>query len=192
MIDLRKIAIIFIIAILFSIFVFTFVDAVNPEPDRTEFCTDFGERPRPLFEQKPNVKCPDIGPTKEEHKQCNNNLGYIQYEYDSTGCVESYECTCEAGLKDLVDKKNLIDFIVFTIFALIAILVGLFLPYEKNTLNEWVGTGFMLGGLITLFIGTARFFGDLARPLRPVVILIELIVVIYIAYKKLGNLKHKK
>ena len=187
MIDLRKVAIIFVIAILYAIFVFTFVDAVNPGPDRNEYCTDSFEKPRSLIERKQGVDCPDIDPTKEEIMQCSKNLGYIQFDYDS-----SYECSCKEGFKGLMEKKNLIDFGIYTIFALIAILVGLFLPYEKNTLNEWVGTGFMLGGLITLFIGTARFFGDLARPLRPVVILVELIIVIYISYKKLGNFKNKK
>ncbi|MFH1408523.1 MAG: hypothetical protein ABIH34_01320, partial [Nanoarchaeota archaeon] len=67
----------------------------------------------------------------------------------------------------------------------VVIIIGLYLPAEKNVLNEWIGSGFLLGGLITLFIGTALYFSDFLRWLRPIVILFELGLVIFISYRKL-------
>jgi len=45
----------------------------------------------------------------------------------------------------------------------------------------------MLGGVFTLFFGTARYYSDMHRILRPVVMLIELLIVIYLIYKVFGK-----
>ncbi|MBU1198887.1 MAG: hypothetical protein KKF46_02995 [Nanoarchaeota archaeon] len=102
------------------------------------------------------------------------------------GCEIDPFCNyCNAGLDEAREKYGLIVFIISSVMALIAIAVGLLLPVSKNNINEWIATGFLLGGLITLFVGTARFYADMTRILRPIVILIELAIVIYLAYKKL-------
>ncbi len=85
------------------------------------------------------------------------------------------------------EKYNLVVFYVSVIFGLLAIILGLYLPSEKDDLNQWIGSGFMVGGFFTLFVGTIRAYGDLHRVLRPVVLLIELLIVIYVAYKKIGK-----
>ena len=78
---------------------------------------------------------------------------------------------------------------VTALLGLVAIILGLYLPKDINSLNEWIGTGFMFGGLISVFIGTARYFQDMHKIVRPIIILIELILVILITYKKLKDKK---
>ena len=73
--------------------------------------------------------------------------------------------------------------------GLIALIAGLYLPKKKNPINEWVGSGFLLGGILTILVGTVRYFGDMGRYARPIIILVELVLVIYLAYRKLGDKK---
>ena len=196
MADVRKIAIIFVIAVLFAIFVFTSLAAVYPEPDRTKYCDDFSTRAEPIAIKEqaaagcPVVDCPDVEkPSVEEQRQCQDFGGYIQWDYDKKGCPETYKCNCHSDYMSALEQHNLISFVISSILALIAIAVGLFLPKHSNTMHEWMGTGFMIGGLFALFFSTVRYFGDLHRYLRPAVILAELLIVIYISYRKLGKKK---
>ena len=94
---------------------------------------------------------------------------------------------CQKEYEHANEKFNLYNFIFSAIFALIAMGVGLYLPAQKGSLNEWVGTGFMLGGLLTLFVGTFMVFGELHRYIKPIVIFAELVIVLWLAYKKLDN-----
>ena len=193
MVDLRRIVMIFIIAVLYSVFVYSFIEAVYPAPEYNDYC-GYGERPyaKPLMPTKETetVTCPKIQEaTEEEQKSCQHNLGYIVYDYDNKGCPTSYQCSCKPGYRDITEKHELVVFIVSAAFALLAIVIGLHLSPKKNPLNEWVATGFLLGGLVTLFVGTARYFGSMNKIIRPIVILIELIIVIYLTYKKMGKEK---
>jgi len=100
--------------------------------------------------------------------------------------VKGITCkNCNIALADARERYNMVFFIISTVLGLFAIGVGFFLPQKKHPLHEWVATGFMLGGLITLFIGTAIYYADMARIARPIVLLAELVLVIYLAYKKL-------
>jgi len=95
--------------------------------------------------------------------------------------------TCQAEYKDAQDKYNLVVFYVSVFFGLLAIIVGLILPTHKDDLNQWIGSGFMLGGFFTLFVGTIRAYGTLDRFVRPITLLVELLIVIYVSYKKIGR-----
>lgn len=198
MVDLRKIVIIFIIATLFTILVNTTIEAVYPAPKYDDFCkNEFGGYAFDKFvvsnptEQK---NCPEFKDVSlEEKESCAAQKGHIQYDYNVYGCPLEWKCSvCENQFMDKNKEYNLFVFIVSSILALFAIAVGLYLPIEKNNLHEWIATGFLLGGLITLFIGTARGFESLGRFIKPTVIALELALVIYIAYKKLNDDPKKK
>lgn len=77
-------------------------------------------------------------------------------------------------------------FYVSALLALIVIFVALNLPVKKkkNNIHEWVGTGLLLGGAFVLLFGTIQGFSSLDRFVKPIVMLAELILVIYLAYKK--------
>lgn len=190
MADLKKILIIFVVAILFSIFVFTLIDAVYPNPEYSDYCKEKFPLVKPIGER---VNCEGIDVSPADWESCDNRDGTILYNYDSEGCATSYECSlCRVDYDEARSKHAFVMFIVSAIFGILAIVGGVWLPNEKNPLNEWVGTGFMFGGLITIFFGTAVYFGDLHRVWRPIVILVELLLVLWLAYKKLGPTKKSK
>lgn len=192
MADIRKIIIIFVVAILFSVLVFSLIESVYSSPKYEDFCKE--ERypiAKPITR---NIQeCSDVDITDAEIEACRQNNGDIMYDYDANGCAVSFECsTCRHDYDQSREKYNQYVFYISAVLALVAIFVGLYLPAEGNTLNEWIGTGFMLGGAFALFFGTARSFSDLDRIIRPIIIFLELVLVIFIAYRKVGNLRKDK
>ncbi len=191
MIDLRRVAIIFVIAILYAVLVNAIIGAFYPAPRYENFCK------ARFYPEKPYIarqECPEYKePTREELNKCAEEQGYPDYLYDANGCPIEYEgCNyCQRDYNNAQERYDLIFFIFSSILALVAIAIGLLLP-TKNSLNEWIATGFMLGGLVTLFYGTAIYYRHLGRYLKPIVILLELLIVIYLAYKKLQDIKSDK
>src|SRR3989344_5118076 len=186
MLDLRKILVIFIVATLFAIFVWAFAEAVYPAPKYEDFCRQ-EYYPRAMAVKEPgSADCPKIeGPSSAEQDACADRHGFIQYQYD-TECPISWACeTCQYEYDAARKQFNYYFFIISSILGLIAIALGLYLP--ASNVNQWISTGFMLGGLVSLFIGTARYFGELGRFTKPAIILIELLIVIYIFYKKIKS-----
>lgn len=192
MVDIRKIIIIFVVAVLFAVLVFSVIEAAFPSPKWDDFC-----RQNAYPVEKPyisNKTCPDINVSVSDRKICDEKKGYIEYtDYDANGCPTTYNCnTCQRDFDQAQQKHQRYVFYISAILSLVAIFIGMYLPAETNTLNEWIGTGFMLGGTFALFFGTATTFQWLDRIVRPIVILLELILVIFIAYRKIGNLRQDK
>jgi hypothetical protein len=192
MVDIRKIIIIFVVAVLFSVLVFAVIEAVYPSPQYENFCNNTNN-----YIDKPygtQIVCPNITISQTDRNSCSANKGYIEYSnYDANNCPQSYNCnTCQNDLTLAQNQHNRYVFYISAVLALIAIFIGLFLPAKENSLNEWVGTGFMLGGTFALIFGTATSFISLDRYVRPIIILAELILVIFIAYKKIRNLREDK
>lgn len=186
MIDVRRIIVIFVIAILFTLFVNVAIEAFYPQPEYDAYCTP--ERvPKPVLYEEPR-NCTVLNVPQELTDQCIPEKGSVEYQYDSRGCPKEAYCnTCYRDLDRANERYNLFVFIVSAITGLGALIAGLYLPQKSNPINEWVGSGFLLGGLFTIAVGTMRYFGDMGRYMRPVVIFIELALVIYLAYKKLGK-----
>lgn len=191
MIDLRRVAIIFVIAILYAIFVNAFISAIYPEPRYDDFCKQrfYPEKPYPAAIERKD--CPKYKePAQDELDKCANEKGMPEYRYDAYGCPTEYKgCNyCQRDFDAANQKYNLYFFIFSSILAVVAIGIGLVLP-THNSLNEWIATGFILGGLVTLFFGTFRYYQYLGRYVKPIVILVELLIVIFLSYKKLKDVK---
>jgi hypothetical protein len=188
MMDIRKIIMILVVAVLFSVLVFAVIEAVYPEPRYEDFCSS--QQPRPSSFPVDTSSCVEVIVPAQDVQLCVNDKGYVDYNYDSKGCATDFFCnTCNRDLQLAQDKHNYYVFYISAFFALIAIFIGLYLPAHKNTLNEWIGTGFMLGGAFALFFGTATTYTSLGRIIRPIIIFLELLLVIFVAYKKIGNLR---
>ena len=185
MIDLRKILIIFIIAVLFTTLSFSISWMINPSPKYEDYCKYYDYNKPMAIPVAPN--CTKIvEPTEAEGKNCVDSHGYVEYTYDASGCATKWNCnTCQYAFDQATKAHDYVLFLVNSIMGLIAIALGLYLPLAKNPLNQWISTGFMLGGLISLFTGTVIYFSELGRYVRPVVIFVELALVVYIAYKKI-------
>ena len=68
--------------------------------------------------------------------------------------------------------------------GLIVVILGLYL------LIDYLGAGLMFAGLIIMFYATMRYFSDMSKILRALVILVELLVIMWIGYKKIDNNRH--
>jgi hypothetical protein len=187
MMDLRKILIIFIVAVLFTTLTFSVTWMINPSPKYDDYCRYSADYAKPMAVPAPQVNCTKIiEPSETEGKNCTDSHGYVEYTYDGSGCATKWKCnTCQYYFDEATKEHDYVLFLVASIMGVMAIALGLYMPISKNAVNQWLSTGFMLGGLISLFTGTVIYFPELGRFVRPVVIFIELVIVVYIAYKKI-------
>ncbi|MFO7711162.1 MAG: hypothetical protein R6V53_05350 [Candidatus Woesearchaeota archaeon] len=179
--DIRRVLIVFIIAILFTFLVFQSIFAVNLRPEYNDFCDNRLQKPI-------GTECEAINVSTIAQQNCSEQDGRIAYDYDSNGCPESYYCeTCSNEYDEARERYNMNVFLISAVIGLIAIVLALYLP-TREELNEWIATGFMLGGLLTIFFGTFAYIwdiGELGRFIRPLVFLLEIVIIIFVAYKKL-------
>jgi hypothetical protein len=183
----KKFGIILTIAVLFAFFSFSIVDVVMESPEYEDFCgTDI--RPVPVVPKA--EECPFFeGPTELEEDDCDERKGRIEYKYDAQGCVQSYECnTCWTEYDEAGKQHRLVGFIVTSFLGIIAVLVGLYAKSKKEVV-EWIYSGFLIGGIISIFIGTMSYFRDMGRFFKPIVFLIEIILIILIALKTASRKK---
>jgi hypothetical protein len=90
------------------------------------------------------------------------------------------------------DMRGFIEFIIAGIAGVITTIAGLYIRSNKEA-SQSLSTGLLIGGLFTLFFGTVENWGSVGLIYRPFVILLELIIVVFVAYKKLpGSEKTKK
>jgi VIT1/CCC1 family predicted Fe2+/Mn2+ transporter len=92
--------------------------------------------------------------------------------------------SCDLCNKDYEAANKEYTNVVFIITAIFGIAAIFFGVYYKT---EFIGVGFMFSGIILMFIGTMQNFDSLNRFLKPVVLLVELLLVLFIAYKKILN-----
>ncbi len=182
--DFRKYIVVLVVAVLFAAFIFASIDAVYPKPDYDDYC-DYSN-PKPVINEREN--CTNIEYPEDTAEDCRKANGRMDLKYDSEGCPSHYECEmCHAEYDKARESHGFFSFIIASLLGLIGIAIGLWLPVKKGEINEWIGTGIMLGGLFCIFLATMMHFGDLHRFFRPIVLLAELILVIYLSYKKLRD-----
>ena len=94
-----------------------------------------------------------------------------------------YDDKCYEELNKAQQQHDFVLFLSNSVLGVITIILGIYLPNNRD-LNEWVGTGLLLGGLIAIFIGTGTYFHNLGRFIKPIVIFTELMLVIFLIYRK--------
>lgn len=191
MVDFKKIIMILVITTLFAAFVGSLVFALHKNPQYDDVCRNqYYGYTEPVKEPYApgNRTCTDIAVPEENKTACMEQKGNIQFRYDTQGCATTFYCdTCNAEFQDAQAKFNMYYFIYSAIFGLIGILIGIYYPNNKDEFRDTITTGFMFGGLVTLFIGTIVYFSDLVRELRPVILVIELGIIIFVAFKKMRS-----
>lgn len=175
----KKLAMIFAIAILLPLCIGLLVDAIYPQPEYRDYCN---ETFYPEYKQIiPNVTCPDFYVTAE-YQACVNQQGNPIFKYDQNNC-QTYDkcdlCPVEYQKVQSVYNRNL--FFILAPIALIFVVLGIFLTIE------YLGAGFMFGGLILLFYATMRYFSDMSKLLRAIVVLVEFAIILYIGYRKIDK-----
>ena len=166
MVDYRKVIVSLTIALLFVFFVQASIQAVSQPPNYSDFC-DY------------NYSHPDRSQLSEEEFEQRQE----QYR------IEQEECSQEYSEAD--DVYALFVFLISGLLGLIAIFAALKMP-SKEDVSSMISSGLLLGGLITLFVGTIRGWGGIDVYLRPLVLLLELLLVIYLAYVTMSPKKKNK
>lgn len=178
--EIKKVALTIGIAVLFTLFVVFFVDAIYEHPEYNDFCSyDPYREPVPLA--KNPTECHDFY-NKTLFDECIKQEGEIYYRTDENGCQTDPDCDfCARDFNDINSKYNRNIFFISAIVSIIAILAGLYLPKNIDAL----ASGFIFGGILVLLQGTVRVFGDLGKWPRVIVLGIELIILILIGLKRL-------
>ena len=163
-------AVILSIAIaLVSVFFFTYaVQFVYPAPEYGDYCDE-----NIKLEITSEVECIAVEGKWTSHEGMspdNKSEGYCDRDFT---CRGKYE-----------DVKKIYERNVFFINLILGVgifIIGFFLTIEA------VSSGLMGGGVIMLFYGTIRYWGNLSDIWRTVFLGISLAILVWLGYKKLNN-----
>ena len=209
--DYKRFAMVLGVMILLPLFLGLFFDAAYPSPKYEDFCggsrLSMPEKMAPesctqdlqklkcisvkrntdgseMLDCEPAAsarKCEDVY-SSPEVRECNDNGGNAMFSTNDS-CCQVFE-SCDYCSKNFNDAQRVYNRNLFFILApagLVVIIIGIFWAVE------YLGAGFMFGGIITLFYATFRYFSDMSKMLRAIVILIELLIIIWLGYKKIGG-----
>jgi len=183
---IKKAALTVALLVLTALFIGLLVDAIFNYPEYDKFCNEreYMEPPRPVAKTMPDdtLECEPVNETLVD--KCYDSKGYVMYDYDQYGCPSYKKCnTCNAKLNEARKIVNEKAFYLGMLLSLVVIVIGMFWPVE------FIGTGFMFGGVVGLFYSTVRYFADMNKMFRVAVIFFEMCVIIGIAYLKLVDKK---
>ncbi len=168
------------IAVLTVLFIALLVDAFFEEPKWEDYCKKYSDIPPPVKMpvNSEKTQCPE--PNQELIDACYKEGGFPVWNWTSEGCQVYKECNmCQKNMENARKYVHRYAFYLGATLSLIALIIGIFWPIE------FIGTGFMFGGIIGLFYSTVRYFSDMDKFLRVGVIFIELLIVLGITYLKL-------
>jgi hypothetical protein len=174
---LKENAITVAIAILFTTFVLVSIEAFYPRPTYEMFCNNTQYYSKPIPVVPSGVNC-SYTQTAEEQK-CWQDGGQAVQDFDKNGC--SFYKSCDFCNKLFMDANKAYTNNIFLIIAPLGALAIIFGVYYAI---EFLGSGFMFSGIILMFYGTVQNFDQLNKYTRMIVVFAELLLVIFIAYKK--------
>lgn len=157
--DYRQVILALIIAVLIAFFVNATINAFSEGPAYNDYCTNEVQAPNRM-----ELNSSEYDRAQEEYMQAQEE------------CREEYD--------EARENHSLIVFIVSSISALILIPIGILLPAKRKA-DTTVSTGILIGGLLTLFIGTTRGWEGIMPEIRPLILLLEIGLVIYLTYRYL-------
>ncbi|MBN2454817.1 hypothetical protein JXB11_04710 [Candidatus Woesearchaeota archaeon] len=169
------------IAIVLAMFVNYGIGTFYPGPEYEDYCRD--EFARVVFpEGKLLENCTVIETPQSLKDSCQQEEGHIAYERDSFGCPTKAYCeTCDRDYE--ADRKTHSGnaFIILVIAGLVCLALGIVLKVES------VATGFLLGGILNILIGTIGYWDHLHQYLRFILLGIVLALLILLGYKKVRD-----
>lgn len=182
MADLKQIAVASAVAILFAVFVIVLIDAVYERPEYSDYCGKGEYYARPVL---PDTKC-DYE-YSEAYQQCMEDGGVPKLRYNESDCGTFDKCDfCnkEYEATSKIYTRNI--FIIAGLLGVAAIFAGTLWKIE------FLASGIMFGGIILLFYATVVHFSNADKILRVVIIFVELMLVLWIGYKKLYKAEKKR
>ncbi len=178
--DAKKLAMIIGIGILLPLFLGLFVDAVYPQPVYGSYCNT---QTSPMYKSPASgVNCSDS--YGADYSACLNDSGNPVFDYDNSNCQVYKSCDyCSKNFNNDQQVYNRNIFFILAPLGLIIVVLGIYLSVD------YLGAGLMFGGLITMFYATVRYFSDMSKVIRALVILVELLIIMWIGYKKIDDNK---
>lgn len=92
---------------------------------------------------------------------------------------------CYQDYQQSLNNYHSTIFYITSIAALIAIIVILVFFANYGGIAWYINTGTILGALFAILTSTLTSYNSLARPLRPIILLVEIAIVVWVAYKRL-------
>lgn len=185
MVDLKKVSLSLAIGVVFAFFIGFLIDAVYEQPTYERYCKNgFDAYPAPKNDGV-QVQCPRVYDQKLL-QACHEQGGYTRYTYDEKGCEKEMVCElCGKQFNDDLKQYNTNLFYITFPLGLLATILGMYLPLSV----EAIASGFMLGGIFTIIQITVRVFGDLGKFGRVILLGLELVLLLWVGYKKVSTLK---
>jgi hypothetical protein len=172
--DIIKWALIVGIAIVVNLFIFYLVDALYKEPIYTDFCPE--RQVNKLIESE--AACLEVGGQWNENIDVQKPVELQMYPTRPIGyCNIDY--TCNKQFEDVVKVYNRNVFVVFVVAGILLLAGSAYLGGA-----EAVSLGLSFGGVISLIIGSMRYWSDMNDILRVIVLGVALAALIYVAWKK--------
>jgi hypothetical protein len=188
--NVKKYGIIIVMAILLAAFCFSVADVIVQRPEYNQICPS-SEKPIPAGSKE--QACVAIKePTQDDEMRCSEQKGYIEYKYSSLGCPTSFSCnTCQAKYDEITKNYDMIIFTIVSILGVISIIAGMYVVSRKEVV-EWVFSGILIGGIAAIFIATMMYLWDMNRYAKPLVLLVEMALIIWVAIKTTSMIVRKK
>lgn len=180
--DAKRLAMVLSITALLPLFLVLFVDAIYSAPEYNNYCNNT----QYSYPEKISNNCTYIQNPAVD--QCYREEGYPEYTYDTNGCQVYDSCNyCGKYHNEAMSKYNRNIFFILLPAGLAVVLLGIYLSID------YLGAGLMFAGLITMFYATMRYFSELSKVFRALVILAELLLIMWIGYRKIdANNKSEK
>ncbi|PIP73072.1 MAG: hypothetical protein COW88_03120 [Candidatus Lloydbacteria bacterium CG22_combo_CG10-13_8_21_14_all_47_15] len=166
--------------IVLNLFFNSAIKVAYHEPEYTDFCEE--KQVRVIPETKD--ECLEVGGQWTEDRFV--QYGLLEREPVPVPKIatekEGYcdpDFTCRQGYEDARDVYERNVFVAWTIAGVIAIIVAIFVPIETLSLS------LSLGGVVSLVIGSTRYWSRMDDVLRLVVLGIALVALIWVGIKKI-------
>ncbi|MBI4438411.1 hypothetical protein HY640_00600 [Candidatus Woesearchaeota archaeon] len=169
------------IAIVLNLFVNYGIATFYKAPKYEDYCPAMAYE-RAKFPYAEPKNCTPVTVSEQLEKNCTESKGYIQYKYDSVGCPTKAYCeTCQYSFQQVHDKYESNVFFILVVVGVTSLVAGLAINVQS------VGTGLLIGGIISILVGTIRNWSNLADIAKFVILGILLAILIFIGYRKLRD-----
>ncbi|MFC1685408.1 hypothetical protein ACFLZZ_00115 [Nanoarchaeota archaeon] len=171
------------IALVLVFFIGYGISVIYEEPDYEDYCGDYFDKPS----YNDQVSCEEVGgkwtapttvpqPVREESFEG----GPVIMPTETQGRCDS-DFTCRKEHRSASDVYNRNVFATSLILGMIIIVLGIVLQLES------VSVGIMGGGVMLIIYGTMRYWGELGKYFRLLILGLVLVALIWIGYKKFGS-----
>lgn len=163
------------IAVVLTLFVAYGISVFYEAPKYEKFC---GVEPKPVYLNETSCNASE-GKWNPNYYPCPAEANGISGKCAEGYCDADFTCRKEFDLRNEVYNRNV--FVVSLFLGLVLMILGITLKLES------VSVGIMGGGALVIFYGVMRYWGELGKYWRLLLLGLVLATLIWIGYKKFGK-----